>query len=106
MTLQGRQYLEEQIGGLSPTELVVKLYDIGIASCVRKDRVRLSRVLVELISALNFEYRDISVGLFKLYNYCMRLAKEGDFDAVQPVLEELREAWSQVAKSQPVAQPA
>lgn len=103
MTLQGRRYLEEQISSLTPIQLVVKLYDIGIASCIRKDRVRLSKVLVELISALNFEHKEISVGLFKLYNYCMRLAKEGDFEAVQPILEELREAWNKVAQSQPAA---
>jgi flagellin-specific chaperone FliS len=106
MTLKGRQYLEEQITAMSPIELVVKLYDIAIASCRQRDRNRLSKVLVELISALNFDHREISLGLFKIYNHCMRLAKEGDFDAVQPILAELRDAWSQAAQSQAAAQPA
>jgi flagellar protein FliS len=97
----GRRYAEEQINGLTPVELLVRVYDVGIASCDRQDRDRLSRTLVELISALNFEHRDVAVGLFRLYTYCLREAKRGQFDAVRPILVELRDSWSAAAKSVP-----
>lgn len=104
---KGRRYLEEQISGLAPVEILVRMYDIAIASCNQRDGNRLSRVLVEFISALNFEHQDVAVGLFQLYNYCLRLAKAGDFDAVKPILVELRDAWGgTTGLPRPVAQSA
>ena len=100
-----RRYAEEQINGLSPIELLVRVYDVGIASCDRQDRERLSRTLVELISALNFEHREVAVGLFRLYSYCLREAKQGRFEAVKPILVELRDSWSSAAKAAGTSQP-
>lgn len=102
----GRRYLEEQINGMSPVQLLVRIYDVALVSCDRQDRERLSRALVELIAALNFEHREVSVGLFRLYQFCLARAKAGDFAAVKPILSELRDTWSEVAQGEPVALPA
>lgn len=96
MPKRGQAFIKDQLAGLTSVELLIKVYDVAIASCKRSDSQRLSRALVELIGALNFEHREIAVGLFRMYNYCLRNAKQGRFDLVEPVLVELRDVWSQV----------
>ena len=94
--LTPKQYLQEQLQGFTPLQLLLKVYDVAIGSCTRKDRVKLSRALVELISALNFEHREAALPLFRLYNFCLRKGKMGHFDVVRPILCELRDTWSSV----------
>ena len=90
----------DDVYGLSPVQLVLKAYGIGIEGCGEADPNKVSKALVELISALNFEYRDVAMGMFRLYDYCLRRIKAGDFEAVQSILEELRQTWSKVEKNQ------
>ncbi len=92
-----KSYLEDQLAGLSPVELVLKVYDVAIVSCNRGDGERLSRAMVELIGALNFDHREVAVGLFRMYNYCLSNAKKGRFDLVAPILTELRDTWQELA---------
>jgi len=94
-TLARDRYLEEAVHGMSQVELLIKVYDIALASCARREKERLSRAIVELIAALNFEHREVALGLFRLYNYCLRQAKAERYDLVEPVLRELRDAWTQ-----------
>jgi len=91
-------YHKNEIMNLSPTQLVLKIYDIAILSCKLKDSMKVSKALVELISALDFEKGDIAIGLFKLYQYCMDIVKKGNFEEAQKILSELREAWLKVVK--------
>ena len=92
----GKSYIEDHLSGLSPVELLLKVYDVAIVSCKRGDGRRLSRALVELIGALDFDHREVAVGLFRMYNYCLRNAKKGRFDLVEPLLVELRDTWSRI----------
>ncbi len=92
------RYLEDQIKGMTPNQLLIKVYDAAIASCIQKNRVRLSRALVELISALNWDHREVALGLFRLYNFCLRNAKLGKFNVVEPIISELRDAWNGALK--------
>jgi len=94
-----RQYLEQELAGMSPVQLLIKVYDVAIASCTRKDRQRLSKALVQLIGALNFEHHEMALGAFRLYNYCLHQAKAGRFDAAKPILVGLRDAWIQAEKN-------
>ena len=91
-------YVTEQINSLHPTELILKVYDYAIAGCHQQDADRVSRALVELIAALNFEYRDIAMPLFRLYEYCLRSAKAGEFEEILPVFKELRDTWARVTE--------
>ena len=90
-----KQYLEDQLAGLSPVQLLIRVYDVAIVSCTRGDRQRLSQALVQLIGSLNFEHREISLGSFRLYNYCLRQTQMGRFDEVKAILVGLRDAWVQ-----------
>jgi len=91
-----RKYIEDEILSLQPVELILKVYDFAIAGCHQEDGDKVGRALVELIAALNFEYRDIAMPLFEVYDYCLRCAKAGDFESIIPVFKELRETWQQV----------
>ena len=87
-------YLYNEIMNLSPVELILKIYDIAIVSCKRKDAERANRALTELIASLNFDYKDISLGLFKLYYYCQHQIRNGNFEAALEILKELRDTWA------------
>ncbi len=88
-------YLEQEINTLNPVQLLIKAYDAGIAACNRKDEPKASAVLVELIDSLNFDYAEIANSLFRLYDFCIREIKHGNFDATLKILKELRETWAQ-----------
>lgn len=88
-------YLEQEIMTLNPLQLLIKAYDAGITACNRKDEDKASAVLTELIDSLNFDYAEIANSLFRLYEYCMREVKRGNFDVTLKILKELRETWVQ-----------
>jgi len=90
-----KQYLEEQVASLSPVQVLIRVYDVAIVSCTRGDRQRLRQALIQLISSLNFEHREISLGSFRLYNYCLRRTQMGRLDEVKAILVGLRDAWVQ-----------
>jgi flagellin-specific chaperone FliS len=92
-------YLEQEIMTLNPLQLLIKAYDAGIIACNRKDEVKASAVLSELIDSLNFDYADISNSLFRLYEYCMREVKDGNFEITLKILKELRETWIQAQEN-------
>ena len=92
-------YLEQEIMTLNPLQLLIKAYDAGIIACNRKDEPKASAVLSELIDSLNFDYADISNSLFRLYEYCMREIKVGNFEITLKILKELRETWIQAQEN-------
>lgn len=87
-------YIENEILNLSPVELILKIYDIAIVSCKRKDAEKATRAITELIASLNFDYKEISLGLFKLYHYCQYEIRRGNFENAIEILKELRDAWA------------
>ncbi len=94
--LRMRQYQQQAVRSASPEQLILKLYDHGIASCRRNDRVKVRAVLVELVSSLDFEQGgDIANRLSSLYEYCLAESATGDLIAIEEVLCGLREAWKQ-----------
>ena len=94
-------YLENQILSMNPMQLLIKVYDAAILGCKAGDSVKASKALVELVSALRFEYEEISLGLFRLYQFCMDEVKQGKFDIPLKILIELRKTWVSIAKQSP-----
>ena len=91
-------YQKNQIMSMSPAQLVLKVYDYAILGCKLKDSGKVSKALIELISALKFEHGEISLGMFRLYQYCMDIVKKNQFDEVMEILSELRNTWLVVVK--------
>ncbi|MCH7783654.1 flagellar protein FliS [candidate division KSB1 bacterium] len=89
-----QSYQQSQVLGLDPIRLLLKVYDFTILNCKKNDVTKASKGLVELISALNFDYAEMCLGLFRLYQYCMDRIKVGEFDEATEILQGLRESWA------------
>jgi flagellin-specific chaperone FliS len=94
-TMAVDRYQREQLLNLNPVEVIRKLYDIAIVSCKKGDGVMANKAINELIVALNFDYQDMSIGLFRLYDYSKRCVKASKYPDALVVLEELRATWVQ-----------
>ena len=88
-------YRNDEFANLSPVRVVDKLYSIAILACKRKDTRLAQKAISELIVGLNFEYKEISTGLFSLYQYSKDCIHKGKTTEAIRVLEELRSCWSQ-----------
>lgn len=93
-------YKTNEILSLSPVQLILKLYDYVIVNAKKKNYNNVSAGLTQLIAALNFDYKEISIGLFRLYRYCQNRAQNGNFEEVEKVIGELRSTWAQAFKLQ------
>ena len=88
-------YQREQYRNLSPVEVIKKLYDVALLS-IRKGNTQLAQQAIsELVCGLNFDYPEVSVGLFQLYQYAKGCIRSGNNQEAIRVLEELRSAWTQ-----------
>jgi flagellin-specific chaperone FliS len=93
-----KAYRNEQFLNLTPVQVIDKLYSLAINACKKGDAVLARKVINELIAGLNFEYKDISAGLYRLYQYCKHCIRQGKMDDAVVVLEELRATWAQAFK--------
>lgn len=91
-------YLEQEVLSWSKEKVILKMYDLFIVSCKRKDTNKMSRVLIELMGALNFEYEETATRLYRLYEYTQRLVFQKKYDDALFIVKELREAWAAAYK--------
>ena len=66
-------YLVNEITNASPAQQIMKVYDFAIMKCQKQDMIKTNEALQVLINCLNFEdeaAKEISFGLFRLYQYC------------------------------------
>jgi flagellin-specific chaperone FliS len=93
--------------GASPIRLVIMAYNLAITSCEQKDFVRSTKAISVLRDALNFDYPEVSVGLFRLYQWCLDCIRQGEYNSAVATLTELRDAWLATEKNlSPLAAPA
>lgn len=95
---RSQEYRQHDVLGASPIRLVVMAYDLAIQSCERKDFEKATRAISVLRDALNFEYQDVALGLFRLYQWCLDSIRQGDYKSAISALTELRDAWVQTEK--------
>jgi flagellin-specific chaperone FliS len=93
-----QQYRQQEIMGASPIRLVIMAYDMAIRACDKKDFQTATKAISALRDALDFDYPDTSIGLFRLYQWCLECLRQGDFSGAAATLKELREAWSTAEK--------
>ncbi len=86
-------YHREQFLNLSPVEVIKKLYDTAILGCKKNNASLAQNAITELVVGLNFDYQDISVGLYRLYQYTKNCIRNGNMKEAIRVLEELRTTW-------------
>jgi flagellin-specific chaperone FliS len=71
------------------------MYDLFIVSIKRNDISKGSKVLIELMGSLNFEYEEMSTRLYRLYEYCQRCIFQKKTDEACFIITELRNTWAQ-----------
>jgi flagellar protein FliS len=81
---------------VSPERLILRLYDIGIESCLASNKDKVKRVLNELIAALDFEYRELSSSFYDLYQFALRLVDNDKLNEVLPIFQGLRSSWEKL----------
>ncbi len=94
-TKAASRYMQDESLNLTPVQVIAKIYDVGIVACKRQDGEMAKRAINELIAALNFEYEEISLGLYRLYYYAKQCLRKGQYAEASGILEELRSAWCQ-----------
>lgn len=87
-------YVEQEVLSWSKEKLILKMYDLFIVSNKRRDIEKMTKVLVELMSSLNFDYEDTSTRLYRLYEYCQRCIHQKKYDEALHIIRELRDTWA------------
>ncbi len=101
------QYRQQDVMGASPVHLVVMAYDVAIRACEQKDFEKAVKTIGLLRDALDFNYPEVAMGLFQLYQWCLDCIRQNDFNSAIATLRELRGAWRQTElRSAPAAAPA
>ncbi len=96
-------YQKNEILSSSPEKLVLFLYDQTILGCKSDDERKASKAIAQLIDSLDFKYNDIATGLFRLYEYCLRLVKDKQFKKVLSIFVDLRATWIDALQKQKAA---
>lgn len=94
-------YLEQEVLSWSKEKIILKMYDLFIIANKKGDVNKMSRVLVELMGALNFEYEETATRLYRLYEYCQRAIFQKRYDEALRIIQELRETWAKAFNLEP-----
>jgi len=87
------QYQQQDVLNASPLRLVIMTYDLAIRSCEQQDFGKAIKTISALRDALDLDYPEVAVGLFRLYQWCLDCIRQGDYNAAMTTLKELRSAW-------------
>jgi flagellin-specific chaperone FliS len=91
---EAKEFRKQKVIGASPMRLVLMAYDLAIFACERRDFDRATKAVSVLRDALGYDYGDIAVGLFSLYQWCLDCIRKEDYNDAVKTLRELREAWA------------
>ena len=87
-------YMAQEVMLWSPEKIILKTYDFFIVSCKRRDVVKMNKALLHLMESLNFEYKEESTRLYRLYEYCQKCIFQRQYDEALQIVEGLRQAWA------------
>lgn len=87
-------YLEQEVLTWSKEKIILKIYDLFIVSCKKNDTTKMSKVLIELMGSLNFDYEEPATRLYRLYEYCQRCIFQKNNSQALYIIQELRNSWA------------
>jgi len=88
-------YRREELMHLTPEQVIYKIMSLGVQGCRKQDRTQAVRAVNALILALDFKYRDVAMGLFRLYDYAKTCIYARRYDEAREILEGLRASWGE-----------
>ena len=89
-----RKYKQQDVMSASPLRLVIMTYDLAIRACEQQDFAKATKTISALRDTLDLNYPDVSLGLFRLYQWCLDCIRKGDYASAMTTLTELRGAWA------------
>lgn len=95
-------YLIKEVMDATPEQLFIRIYDFAIVQSERRDVVKTTNAIQELIKNLRFDNeltKETSLGLFRLYQYCQEQARKNNFEIVSNILIELRDSWVEILEN-------
>lgn len=93
------QYRKQDVMNASPLRLVIMTYDLAIQSCEQRNFSKAITTISALRDALDMNYPEAAVGLFRLYQWCLESIRRDDYAAAISTLTELRNAWAATEKT-------
>ncbi|MCB9134659.1 MAG: hypothetical protein H6636_04480 [Anaerolineales bacterium] len=87
------EYRQQEIMSASSLRLIIMAYDFSIRACEQEDFSKATKGITLLRDALNFDYAEVSTGLFRIYQWCLDSVRAGDYAEAKKNLSELRSAW-------------
>jgi len=91
-------YLMQKIMSASSEQLISYVYDVAITACNKKDKIKAQVAVRELIKALNFDYKEISVVFYQVYQYINHLISIEKFEQSKQALVDLKKTWCTAMK--------
>jgi len=88
-------YRREEFSHLTPEQVIYKVMSLGVQGCRKGDRTQAVRAVNALILALDFKYRDVAMGLFRLYDYTKKCIYARRYAEALEILEGLRASWAE-----------
>jgi flagellin-specific chaperone FliS len=89
-------YKIHQINGGNALDRLLLTYDAALIGCGQQDVVKTIQALSVLRDALDFnQEKELAIGLFKLYQYCLELVDSGEFEKASVIIKELKGVWKQ-----------
>lgn len=94
-----KKYQQQDVMNASPLRLVIMTYDLAIRACEQQDFAKATKTISALRDALDLDYPDVAVGLFRLYQWCLECIRKNDYASAITTLTELRGAWAATEQS-------
>lgn len=91
-------YMENEVLQWSPEKIILKTYDLFIVSCKKRDAAKMNKILVTLMTSLNFDHPDQATRLYRMYEYCQESIRKKRFDEALKIIKGLRDTWAQAFK--------
>ncbi len=89
----------QKVMSASPEQLISYIFDAGITACAKKDHAKASKAVNALISALNFDYKEISLTFYHVYRYLNHLVQRGRFDEARGIFMDIKKTWATAMKT-------
>ena len=83
-----------ELRSASSGERLLGLYSHAVSACDDRDPEQVIAALEELISLLDFGYGEVAEGFYRLYSFCLREIRLGQFEQPAWILRDLRDTWA------------
>lgn len=85
----------EVLRGLPSHDRLLGLYEYALEGCAQRRGDQVSAALEELICMLDFQYGEVTEGFYRVYEYCLRKTREGQFTRVAWILGDLHQTLNE-----------